>query len=180
MKHFIDTLIEKGDVGIVNADFERDMLREAYLYAEANSTDQSTWAGAVITKNEKILSRGTNVFPNGVKITEKRSSSPAKYVYQDHSERNAIYNAARVGIPLEGTTIYATWVPCPACTNGIINSGIKRVVVHYEKAIRTKSDWKEDLTESILMLLEAGIQVEVFLGKIGGCISLFKDQTWEP
>ena len=180
MKHFLDTLIKEERIGIVNSDFDRDMLREAYLYAEANSTDESTWAGAVITKGERLISRGTNMFPHGVVITKKRSSSPAKYTYQDHSERNAIYNAAKVGIPLEGTTIYATWVPCPACTNGIINSGIKRVVFHYEKAIRTKHDWEEPLSESILMLLEAGIQVDTFLGKIGNCKSLFKDKTWKP
>ncbi|HCC68250.1 TPA: hypothetical protein DEP90_03580 [Patescibacteria group bacterium] len=180
MKHFIDDLIEKEEIGVVNSDFGRDMLREAYLYAEANSTDQSTWAGAVITKGEQIVSKGTNIFPKGVNITKERSSSPAKYVNQDHSERNAIYNAAKIGIPLDGTTIYTTWVPCPACTNGIINSGIKRVVFHYEKAIRTKSDWKKELTESLLMLLEAGIQVDAFLGKIGRCKSLFKEKIWKP
>jgi len=180
MKHFLDILIEEGSIGTVNSDFERDMLREAYLYAEAHSTDQSTWAGAVITKDEQLLSRGTNIFPEGVEITEMRSSSPAKYIYQDHSERNAIYNAAKIGKALQDTTIYATWVPCPACTNGIINSGIKRVVFHYEKAIRTQSDWKKDLSESVLMLLEAGIQVDVFLGKIGDCKSLFDDKRWEP
>ena len=180
MKHFIDSLLEGGEVGIDSSEFAKDMLREAYLHAQNVSTDDSTWAGASIVKGEKILSKGANVFANGVIVTDYRLSSPAKRLYQDHSERNAIFKAAKVGIPLDGSTIYATWVPCPPCSNGIIISGINRVVIHYEKAIRTRKDWSKELSESILMLLEAGVQVDFVLGKIGGCESKFKGEIWEP
>ena len=180
MKKFIDELIEEGKISTDTNSLSRDYLREAYRYAQEHSTDESTWAGAVIVKDGEIVARGTNAFAKGVEITEERSSSPAKYTYQDHSERNAIYNATKEGVSLDGTSMYSTWIPCPACTNGIINSGIKLLVIHYEKAILTRKGWKEEMGESLEMLIEAGIEVRVFLGKIGDCINMFKKEIWEP
>lgn len=44
-----------------------------------------------------------------------------------HAEANAIFNAARVGISLNGATIYVTKFPCIMCANAIIQVGIKRL-----------------------------------------------------
>ena len=45
-----------------------------------------------------------------------------------HAEQNAIIQAAKFGISLEGATIYVTHQPCVICTRMILNSGIKKVV----------------------------------------------------
>jgi dCMP deaminase len=45
-----------------------------------------------------------------------------------HAEQNAIIQAARFGIPLEGATLYCKMTPCRTCAMMIINAGIKRVV----------------------------------------------------
>jgi dCMP deaminase len=50
-----------------------------------------------------------------------------------HAEQNAIIQAARFGIPLEGATLFCKMTPCRTCAMMIINAGIKRVVCekHY-------------------------------------------------
>ena len=45
-----------------------------------------------------------------------------------HAEQNAIFQAARQGISIEGSTIYTRMTPCRTCAMLIINCGIKRVV----------------------------------------------------
>jgi len=45
-----------------------------------------------------------------------------------HAEQNAIIQAARFGIPLEGATLFCKMTPCRTCAMMIINAGIKRVV----------------------------------------------------
>lgn len=181
MKKFLDELIDSGKISVVDSEFARDMLREAYSYAWKNSTDDSTKNGAVIVRDGNLVSRGTNTFAKNVKITKKRSTSVGERIYQDHSERNAIYNAARLGIPLEGTEMYSTWIPCPACVNGILFGGIKRVVFHYDSAIKKhKKYWIDQLKESINMMLEANIDVAVYKGKIGNVEGLYHKKRWEP
>lgn len=180
MKEFLEELVKKGKISEVDSEFARDMIREAYIYAYENSTDESTKTGAVIVRKGNIVSRGTNMFAKNVEITEKRNTPISKRVYQDHSERNAIYEAARLGIPLDDTEMYSTWIPCPACTNAIINSSINELIFHYDMAIKTKDDWADDFKESISMLIESGTKVGMYRGEIGGCKALFKGEVWEP
>lgn len=181
MKKFLDNLIEGGKISESNSEFAQNMLREAYQFAYDTSTDSSTKNGAVIVNDGGVVSRGSNRFAKGVEVTKKRSTPVGERIYQDHSERNAIYGAARAGIPLEGTEMYSTWIPCPACANGIINSGIKRVIFHYESAIRPhKKYWWDQLKESVLLMLEAGVELVVYKGKIGDVNGLFHKKEWEP
>ena len=48
--------------------------------------------------------------------------------YAVHAEQNAIIQAAKLGVSVDGATMYVTHQPCVICTRMIINSGIKRVV----------------------------------------------------
>lgn len=72
------------------------------------SKDQSTKYGAVIVgPDHEIRSTGYNSFPRGVNDNlSERQKRPEKYLWFEHAERNAIYNAARMGTPLNGTTLY--------------------------------------------------------------------------
>ena len=101
------------------------------------SKDRSTQIGAVIVgKDKEIRSTGYNSFPRGLDDeVPERQERPEKYYFFEHSERNAIYNAARVGIPLDESVIIVTsGIPCADCARAIINSGIKAV---YCKSICT-------------------------------------------
>ena len=95
--------------------------------------------GAVIVKNKRILSTGYNGAPEGVKSCKEKgeclrlkngieSGTRLETCYSVHAEQNAIVSAARLGVSLEGATLYCTHQPCVICAKLIVNAGIKRVV----------------------------------------------------
>ena len=105
------------------------------------SKDESTQIGAVIVGDDnEILSTGYNSFPRGLNDNKpERQEKPEKYFWFEHAERNAIYNAARVGTPLVNSTIYLTsGLPCCDCARGIINAGIKTVYCKIECTTKNK------------------------------------------
>jgi dCMP deaminase len=58
------------------------------------------------------------------------SGTGLEYCQASHAERNAIYAAARLGHSVDGGAMYLNWIiPCFECCKGIINSGIKEVIV---------------------------------------------------
>ena len=94
------------------------------------SKDKNTQIGAVIVgKDKEIVSTGYNSFPRGIDDEkEDRQEKPEKYFWFEHAERNAIYNAARIGVSTKGCTIYLTCdIPCADCARGIINAGIIKI-----------------------------------------------------
>ena len=94
--------------------------------------------GAVMVKDRHILSTGYNGTPHGVKNCfaggcprcsgKVKSGSHLEECLCVHAEQNAIAQAARFGLELEGSTVYVTISPCLTCAKLIINSGIKEVV----------------------------------------------------
>jgi dCMP deaminase len=126
------------------------------------SKDQSTQIGAVIVGiDNEVLSTGYNSFPRGMDDSkQERQERPEKYFWFEHAERNAIYNAARVGTALKNSTIYLTsGVPCMDCARGIVNSGIKVVWCKRICTTKNKEKWEESQLKSIQLLNECGVQV---------------------
>lgn len=129
--------------------------------ASTKSKDRSTKVGAVIVGSEnQILAVGFNGFPRGINDdTDARHERPAKYMWTEHAERNAIYNAARSGVALAGATLYLNWapIPCPDCSRACIQAGITRIVGPDRDF--PGAHWSEPLAASLEMLLEAGIEM---------------------
>jgi len=125
------------------------------------SKDNNTQIGAVIVgRDNEILSTGYNSFPRGINdLRPERQERPEKYYWFEHAERNAIYNAARIGVSLKDSTMYLTCdMCCTDCTRGIINSGIKKV--YLEKGGGAKGQiWNEHAQRSIQLFKEAGVEV---------------------
>lgn len=130
---------------------------------KSRSKDPNTHVGCVIVgPNKEVRSTGYNSFPRGINDeVPERKERPEKYLWIEHSERNAIYNAARVGVPLEGCTIYMGGIPCMDCARAIIQAGIKQIIYN-------KTEWekwnsplynKEMTDKSLIMLREAGVEV---------------------
>jgi dCMP deaminase len=128
------------------------------------SKDIHTQIGAVIvgTDNE-IVSTGYNSFPRGINDDmETRQSRPEKYYWFEHAERNAIYNAARIGVSTKDCTMYLTCgIPCADCARGIINAGIRRIVCETNGGA-TGSKWEEHAIRSVLMFNEAGVEIKYY------------------
>jgi len=123
------------------------------------SKDRSRGVGCVIVgPYNELRSTGFNGFPRGVNDELKsRLERPAKYRWTEHAERNAIYNAARVGIPLEGCRMYLPWFPCMDCARAIIQSGICELIC--VKPDLADAHWGADFAEVPQMLHEGGVRV---------------------
>jgi len=127
------------------------------------SKDTSTKVGSVIVGPEnEVRSLGFNGFPRGVQDTgieiQNRYMRPQKYKWTEHAERNAIYNAARMGVPLRGTRIYVPYLPCCDCMRAIIQSGIESIIIG--SGVLQKH-WVESwgIRESLQMSIEAHIVI---------------------
>ena len=141
-----------------------EYFRNLAHQVKLKSKDNSTKIGAVIVgKDKEIVSTGYNSFPRGLKDYEsQRQQRPEKYFWFEHAERNAIYNAARIGVSTKGCTMYLSCgIPCSDCARGIINAGITRIFC--ERGDVTKgSHWEENYERSWIMLEEAGINVQFY------------------
>lgn len=130
----------------------------------------STWAscykqnrkiGCVIVKNKRIMTTGYNGAPAGVKTCVERgeclreklgieSGTHHEICYATHAEQNAIIQAARLGVSIDGATLYCTHQPCAICSKMIVNAGIVRVV--YEEGYPDEF--------AVEVMKEAGVTLE--------------------
>lgn len=114
-----------------------DMACEISKWSSCYKPDRNV--GAIIVKNKRILTTGYNGAPAGLKSCADKeaclrndlgisSGSRHELCYAIHAEQNAIIQAAKMGVPIEGSTLYCTHQPCAICAKMIVNSGIVRVV----------------------------------------------------
>ena len=132
--------------------FDQRYLEMARIWAK-NSYCTRRQVGALVVKNNMIISDGYNGTPSGFEnVCEDDNGVTKPYVL--HAEANAITKLARSNNTSEGATIYITASPCIECAKLIIQAGIKRVV--YGEKYR--------LMDGIELLERAGIEV-VYLGE---------------
>ena len=132
----------------------------------------STWSscyapgrkiGAVIVKDKRIMTTGYNGAPAGMKTCVERgeclrrklgieSGTRAEICYAAHAEQNAILQAAKLGISIDGGTLYCTHQPCSMCAKMIVNSGIRRVI--YEQGYPDEF--------SLQIFRETGVKIEKY------------------
>lgn len=113
--------------------------------------------GAVLVKDKRILATGYNGTPAGLAhcdevgcLREQRgipSGTQHELCRGIHAEQNAVIQAAKHGIAIDGATVYCTHQPCVLCAKILINAGVKDIVYResYPDALATE------------MLAEAGI-----------------------
>ena len=132
--------------------FDLRYLEMARIWAK-NSYCTRRQVGALVVKNNMIISDGYNGTPSGFEnVCEDDNGITKPYVL--HAEANAITKLARSSNNSDGATIYITASPCIECAKLIIQAGIKRVV--YGEKYR--------LMDGIQLLERAGIEV-VYLGE---------------
>lgn len=107
---------------------------EGAYWASRKSIDRACPVGALIVKDRVMIASGYNgpargMFDDPLLLGNK----PEKLRWICHAEVNAIFNAARQGLRVAGSTLYVTRFPCFACCNAMLQVGIVRVY--------TKDDW---------------------------------------
>ena len=83
--------------------------------------------GAIIVKNNMIISDGFNGTPSGFDNNCEDSEGNTNW-YVLHAEANAILKVAKSTNSCEDATLYLTLSPCKECAKLIHQSGIKRLV----------------------------------------------------
>ena len=153
--------------GILSSSMAINKWYKRYLRLAAEvatwSKDPNTQVGAVVVGSKgQILSQGYNGFPRGISDSNKRlNDRDIKLSLIVHAEMNAIFNASYSGVSLDGSTIFIHGLPaCSECAKGIIQVGIKRVIVS-KQCIENKPHWNDSWNKSKAMFAEAGIAVFV-------------------
>ena len=139
-----------------NLKWDQRYLRLAYEVAQW-SKDPSSKIGAVtVGAKGQVLSQGFNGFPRGLKDDFTRlHDRETKYKFVVHAEMNAIYNATYNGTSLDGATLYVYGLPiCSECAKGVIQVGIKRVVMPNQKV---DGKWLGSWMQSEAFFDEAGV-----------------------
>lgn len=129
--------------------------------AAKRSKDPKTRVGAVLVRNNRIISTGYNGMPYTKKLdndqvyswSKNEEAKLNKHSYVVHAELNAILNARQ---SVEGCTLYCTLLPCNECAKAIVQSGIKSVYYLDQKD-------KDIYDISLIMMVNAGITVRKML-----------------
>lgn len=139
-------------------DTARKYLELAQFQANLFSNDPDQKVGTVLLgKSMEILGIGHNSIANGIRDSPHRWERPAKYMWVEHSERNAIFNAARNGIALDGCIAVATLFPCADCARALIQVGARTLVVPRPDMDHPR--WGHHFKVACEMLAEAHVEV---------------------
>lgn len=152
-------------------DWDEYFMSLCFLVAMRSKDESSNFGAVIIGEDKQILSTGYNSFIRNVDDNVKeRQLRPEKYLWFEHAERNAIYNAARSGIRLKDSIMYINGFPCSDCARAIIQSGIKEIVMDLYSSIYQDytfgDSWKNQKQNTLQMLYETKINTRYYIGKI--------------
>ena len=146
--------------------WQQYFMQMAFL-ASSRSTCLRRQVGAVLVKDNQILSTGYNGSPKGVRhcsevgCLREKNNVPSGQMHELcrglHAEQNAIIQAGLNGSSARGVTLYCTHQPCSICAKMIINAEIQTVYV--------AEKYPDELAEKLLA--EAGVELILFNTKTG-------------
>jgi dCMP deaminase len=121
-------------------------------------------SGCLIVKDKRILATGYVGTPPGLPHCDEIGHLMKQVIDEDgttrqhcmrtiHAEQNAICQAARYGIPLEGTALFCKMEPCRTCAMLIISVGITKVIAQrcYHAAQETREMFKAAGVELVVI-----------------------------
>ncbi|GHU43975.1 cell division protein DedD [Spirochaetia bacterium] len=125
-------------------------------------------SGAVIARDNQLLVTGYVGAPSGLPHCDEAGHRLKKMMHEDgtvtthcvrtvHAEQNAICQAAKRGISIDGATLYCRMTPCRTCAMLVINCGIIRVVCQRKY---------HDASDSEEMFKKAGVKLEYIFNEI--------------
>lgn len=154
--------MENTETKYVRPSWDEYFMQLVELVGSRGTCDRGR-VGCVIAKNKRVLTTGYVGAPAGIPscdevghemhtVTQEDGTVSKHCIRTGHAEQNAINNAARTGVAVEGATLYCKMTPCYKCAQSIINVGIVRVMVQkdYHSGARSKEIFKE-----------AGVQFEL-------------------
>jgi dCMP deaminase len=138
-----------------------DYFLELANAASSRATCDRGKSGCVVVRDKQVLATGYVGSPAGLphcddvghlmkKVIQENGEISEHCLRTVHAEQNAICQAAKRGISIEGATVYTRMTPCRTCTMLLINCGIKKVVCERKYQLAEESEQ---------LLAEAGIEL---------------------
>lgn len=125
-------------------------------------------SGCVVVRDKHILVTGYVGSPVGLSHCDEVGHEMHKVINENgvesehcirtaHAEQNAVAQAAKLGVSVDGATVYCHMVPCYSCAKLLINSGIKKVVAlkDYHSSQRSKETFEA-----------AGVKLDIVTGEV--------------
>ena len=137
-------------------------------YVGTRATCDRGRSGCVIAREKRVVSTGYVGSPPGLPHCDEVGHEMHTVINEDgtesqhcirtaHAESNAIAQAARFGVTLDGATMYCRMVPCYMCAKNAITAGIKRIVA--EKDYQASQKSKQ-------ILEQAGVKLEIIKNEV--------------
>lgn len=112
-----------------------ETLLEVARVMARRGTCSRAQVGAVFARDGRVLATGYNGAPRGIphcshpptEVSSERDARAPTCTHAVHAEANAVAFAARHGISLDGSELYATHTPCVTCAQLILNAGVREV-----------------------------------------------------
>jgi len=151
-----------------NAKYKRPSWDETFIdvmrvFSRRATCDRGRSA-ALIVKNKRIISTGYVGSPPGLEhcdeaghLMEKRYNADGTVsehcIRTTHAEMNALAQAARYGVSVEGATLYCRMTPCRDCAKMLISAGIKKVIAQrkYHQGSLTEKWFKQAGVEFVAL-----------------------------
>jgi len=155
-------LLEKIDIKIPRPSWDEYFVEISRAVAKRATCNRGR-SGCVIVKDKRLLVTGYVGSAAGVPHCDEVGHQMKTLIHEDgtktnhcvrttHAEQNAICQAAKLGISIDGATIYCKMTPCSTCAKMIINCNIKKVIC--EKDYHAGQETKE-------LFKKAGVQLEI-------------------
>lgn len=133
-----------------------DALLERAVVAAAQSPNKIRRVGAVLAVAGTEIA-ACNTFPPGVKPLPERAAGDNRFIWLEHAERTALFEAAKRGLATDGSLLVSTYFPCTDCARAIVLCGVKTVATP-----RPEFDdpvWGDSFRTSAAILAEGAVAV---------------------
>ncbi len=132
---------------------------ETALRAASLSPNRVRKVGAVLVARDGTEIATCSTFPAGVRDLEERHAGDGRFVWMEHAERHAIFEAARRGISTAGAYLTTTFFPCIDCARAIVDAGVARL----DTPEPDFSDpvWGASFERSQVILREGGVEIRI-------------------
>ena len=129
------------------------------LRAAGDSPNRVRQVGAVLGARDGTQIAACNAFPAGIRDIDERHAGDGRFVWMEHAERRAIFEAARRGVATAGAHITSTFFPCIDCARAIVEAGI--VCLDTPAPAFDDPVWGASFERSQIILREGGVEVRI-------------------
>jgi dCMP deaminase len=125
----------------------------------AGSPNRIRKVGVVLVLHDGTEITACNTFPAGIRDIEERHAGDGRFVWMEHAERRAIFEAARRGLATGGAHMTSTFFPCIDCARAIVEANVVCLDT-YPPALEDPV-WGASFERSQLILEEGGVHIRI-------------------